>query len=146
MSAYYEIVFSLFIRDNTGDEELDALRWHLGLSEQRPEECAIGTGYPLLRPHDGSALPGGDVVAFQRQRVYGGGRTHAWGLYTRLYWLDDTWANHWIEVATWLVSLAASDGYAGYFREETDEQPGLLLLVRDGKPYACRPGEEPFDF
>lgn len=146
MSAYYEVVFSLFIRDDTADEELGALRWHLGLSEQRPRECTIDTEYPLLRPHDDSRLPGGDVVAFQRQRVYSGRREYAWGLHTRLYWLDDVWADHWIEVATWLASLADGDGYAGHFREETDEQPGLLFLVRDGTPYACRPGEEPFDF
>ncbi|MFJ4152764.1 hypothetical protein ACIP10_35045 [Streptomyces galbus] len=44
MSLHFEVVFTCFLRDNTPDTVLDALRWHLGMAPERPsglnaDEC-----------------------------------------------------------------------------------------------------------
>ena len=67
---------------------------------------------------------------------------HAWGLYTRQMWLDDQWTEGWWQVVQWLAPHADNDGYAGFFREENEEQP-TLLLIRGGKPYVCESGKQP---
>jgi hypothetical protein len=130
MSSHYEMVFSLFLRDDTPGDVLDELRWHLGLSEQRPTISALHTDYPLMRPGD-SYLPGGDVTVLQRQYRYDempGVKHYAWGLYARLFWLDDHWAQASWQIANWLAPYVEEDGYAGFFREETDERPTLLVI------------------
>jgi hypothetical protein len=147
VSSHYEVVFSLFLRDDTPSVVLDELRWHLGLLTQRPEVCAIEDDWPQLRPNERTYLPGGEVALLQRQYRYSraGVEHHAWGLYTRQFWLDDHWAAAWWRAAAWLAPHADGDGYAGFFREEGDERP-TLLLIRGGEPYLCGFGEEPRAF
>lgn len=146
MSFHYEVTFSLFLRDDTPVEVLDELRWHLGQSSERPEICVVDYDGPVLLPAESSPLAGGEVATLQRQyRFTQNGAEHfSWGVHARLYWLDDHWAEVWWQVATWLAPYA-DDGYAGFFREENDEQP-TLLLMRSGEPYFCKVGGEPQPF
>jgi hypothetical protein len=99
---------------------------------------------PQLMPTPDSSLPGGDAVRLWRQyRFTQRGVDHfAWGVYIRLMWGDDTWANHWLPVAVWLAPHAERDGYAGFFRMESEEEPTLLLLRR-GVAYLCEFGRQP---
>ena len=147
MSLHYEVVFSLFLRDDTPSGVLDELRWQLGLSTQKPDACAIDYEWPQMRPNEPSYLPGGEVAMLRRQYRYSrsGVEHHAWGLYVREFWLDDHWVAAWLRVAAWLAPYADGDGYAGFFREEQDEQPSLLF-VRGGQPYVCGFGQKPQAF
>jgi hypothetical protein len=147
MSQHYEVVFSMFLRDDTPAGVLDELRWHLGLSAQRPDSCVIAYDVPQMCPAGGNLLPGGEAARLRRQLRYSraGAAHYAWGLYARLLWPDGQWAEIWQRVAVWLSAHAAQDGYAGFFREEHDERP-TLLLVRGGEPYLCEHGGQPRAF
>src|SRR5690242_4942006 len=123
MSGHFEIVFSVFLRDDTPAAVLDELRWQLGLARERPGQLVIDYDEPQLRPAASSYLPGGETANLERQYRYTAptGEHYAWGLHVRLFWLDDTWAEVWLQVAEWLAPWAEDDGYAGFFREEADE-------------------------
>ncbi|WP_199444520.1 hypothetical protein [Umezawaea beigongshangensis] len=146
MSQHYEIVFSLFLRDDTPGDVLDELRWHLGADQPAPRAPVVPGG-PHLRPDPGSFLPGGDSASLRRQYRFTRGDQdwHAWGLSARVLWSDDTWAEVWWQFAQWLAPFADEDGYAGFFREETDENP-TLLLVRRGEPLLGTFSEDPQPF
>lgn len=69
MSDHYEVVFSCFLRDDTPESVMAALRWHLGMDAEFPENLDDDEGqlYPLLGPDNhNSSLPGGDVVSLRR--------------------------------------------------------------------------------
>ncbi|MGW1186061.1 hypothetical protein ACWD7Y_14995 [Streptomyces drozdowiczii] len=124
MSLHYEVVFTCFLRDDTPIAVLDALRWHLGLTEQPPqgygeEEYA----YPLLAPDPHSRLPGGDFASLRRQG-------EGWGLYSRNYWLDDD-MGELVTVLDLLAPHIARPGFGGHFREEDELRP-THLTFRDG--------------
>jgi hypothetical protein len=147
VSVSYEVVFSLFLRDDTPGEVLAELRWHLGLAADRPGPWALGYETPVLRPGESSRLAGGESAALSRQYrtdAAGAGRP-AWGLHVRVFWPDDQWAELWWQVAAWLSRYAASDGYAGFYREADGAEP-TLLLVRGGLPYLCEFGGQPRAF
>jgi hypothetical protein len=133
VSAHYEVVFSVFLRDDTPADVLAELRWHLGLSPERPPRLAIDRELPLLAPGSPSRLPGGEGASLDRRHRYPSSAVehYAWSLYARLYWLDDLWAHYWGRVAELLAPWADEDGYAGFFREEFD-QTRTFLLFRDG--------------
>ncbi|MGX1542965.1 hypothetical protein [Streptomyces adustus] len=62
MSDHFEAVFSCFLRDDTPASVLLALRWHLGLDDEEPEDLdPENSPYPLLVPNNNSRLPGGNV-------------------------------------------------------------------------------------
>jgi hypothetical protein len=147
MSAHYEIVFSLFLRDDTPDEVLAELRWQLGLAAGRPELWALGYQTPVLAPGEPSRLPGGESAALSRQYLstLAGVDRYAWGLHVRVLWLDDVWGEVWWQVATWLSRYAAGDGYAGFYRESDAHEP-TLFVVREGQPYLCEFGGQPRAF
>jgi hypothetical protein len=147
MSNHYEVVFSMFLRDSAPAEVLDELRWHLGLAAQRPDSCVISHEEPQMCPAGSNVLPGGEAARLRRQQRYrrAGAPHYAWGLYARLLWPGDQWAGLWGRVALWLSAHAEDDGYAGFFREEHDERP-TLLLIRGGRPYLCEPGGQPHAF
>ncbi|MYZ36125.1 MULTISPECIES: hypothetical protein [unclassified Streptomyces] len=120
MSSHYEVVLSCLLRDDTPDSVLAALRWHLGMDTEEPEdldfeECPS----PLLEPNPNSRLPGGDFVSLRRQ-VQGfsdAGEVHAWELFARTYWVDD----HMLYLTTLLDLIApyvAVSGYGGHHRDE----------------------------
>jgi hypothetical protein len=144
VSQHLEIVFSSFLRDDTPTSVLDELRWHLGLSPVRPVACTIDYADPQLLPNPNTFLPGGEAATLQRQlRSWQRGVAYyAWGLHARLGWLDDQWANLWLQVAVWLAPHADQDGYAGFFREESADAPSLLL-VRGGRAYLHESGGQP---
>ena len=118
MSQHYEVVFSMFLRDDTPQEILDELRWRLGESSERPAACALSFRDRLLIPGADYSdiflfLPGTEVtsplrlqdrgtvirwVAGQEQRE----QRYAWGLHVRLVWRDDQWADVWLRIAIWL--------------------------------------------
>ncbi len=136
MSQHFEIVFSVFLRDDTPADVLAELQWHLGLSTEQPEHLAIDYGEPLLRPSAPSYLPGGESVKLERQHRYTSpsGEHYAWGLYARLFWLDDQWADVWWQVAEWLAPWVEDEGYAGSYREEYEDTP-VILLIRNGEAH-----------
>ncbi|WP_405896287.1 hypothetical protein OG242_00955 [Streptomyces sp. NBC_00727] len=124
MSLHYEVVFTCFLREDTPAPVLDALRWHLGMTEVPPrghgeEEYA----YPLLSPDPHSRLPGGDFASLRLQ-------DEGWGLYSRNYWLDDD-MGELVTVLDLLAPHIASPGFGGYFREEYESRPALFTF-RDG--------------
>ncbi|WP_394615259.1 hypothetical protein JNUCC0626_36465 [Lentzea sp. JNUCC 0626] len=130
MSLHFEVVYSFFLRDDTPPETLDELRYHLGLSEIRPPNLVVDYDHPVLEPVAESYLPGGEHVALRRQSRGRNrdGEIYAWGLYARLYWVDDQWAEVWWQVAQWLAPYAADDGYGGFYREEQDERPTPFMV------------------
>ncbi|GIH13079.1 hypothetical protein [Rugosimonospora africana] len=88
MSGHFEVVFSVFLRDDTPAEVLAELRWHLGLSPERSPRLTIDDDEPLLSPGTPSYLPGGETATLNRQYRYtsSGGDHYAWGLHARVYW------------------------------------------------------------
>lgn len=133
VSLHYEVVFTCFLRDDTPDTVLAALRWHLGLAPERPAELdAEEHSYPLLSPDPDSRLPGGDFVSLRRQSrgFTPGGELHAWGLFSRNLWLDDMMGDLYT-VLDLLAPHVEEPGYSGYFREEFDTEP-TVFTFRDG--------------
>lgn len=133
VSLHYEVVFTCFLRDDTPDSVLAALRWHLGLALERPAELdAEEHSYPLLSPDPDSRLPGGDFVSLRRQSrgFTHGGELHAWGLFSRNLWLDDMMGDL-CTVLDLLAPHVEEPGYSGYFREEFDTEP-IVFTFRDG--------------
>ncbi|MCG8921546.1 hypothetical protein [Lentzea sp. CC55] len=130
MSFHYEVVFSLFLRENTPAEVLDELRYHLGLAPEPPRNPVLDYDFPVLRPNPDSYLPGGEHAALREQlRGFNDeGDLHAWGLHARLFWLDDQWAEVWWQVVQWLAPHVEDNGYAGFVREEADERPAVLTF------------------
>ncbi|MEU3459587.1 hypothetical protein ABZ721_06465 [Streptomyces sp. NPDC006733] len=125
MSYHYEVVLTCFLRADTPDTVLAALRWHLGLDQERPAGLDEDLHpYQLLAPDPDSRLPGGDFAALSAE-----GGLHAWGLFSRNHWLDDDLG----ELATIQDLLAPhveDPGYGGYFREEHDAEPTVLTFRR----------------
>lgn len=119
MSVYYEVVFACFLRDETPEESLDALRWHLGQLADRPASLMPEDDPDrLLCPNPASRLPGGDIASLSRQlrRTADGQEVHAWGLFSRTLCPDENLS----ELATIMALLAANvadDGYGGYYRD-----------------------------
>jgi hypothetical protein len=82
MSDHYEVVFACFLRDDTPDDVLDALRWHLGLLADRPASLDPDEhDEQRLLPDPDTRLPGREFVELRRQeRGYLGGETiYEWG-------------------------------------------------------------------
>jgi hypothetical protein len=136
MSDHYEIVISCFLDDNTPEDVLDTLRWHLGLIEQRPAQLDEDAApYPFLNPdHDSPRLPGGEIARLQRQTrgFTAAGDLHAWGIYARTYYLDDDLG----EVFTVLDLLAphvSNQGYGGHIRDVNCDD--LSVITFDGDAY-----------
>jgi hypothetical protein len=125
MGVHYEVVFTSFLYDDTPQETLDALRWHLGLLADRPPGLGADE-HPdrLLCPDSASNLPGGDVASLQRQHreaADDGPPTQAWGLFSRTRWPEDVMPR----IATIMELLAgqvADGGYGGYYRDETSAE------------------------
>jgi hypothetical protein len=120
MSTHYEVVIACFLRADSNEETLDALRWHLGLLAERPATLPAAD-HPdrLLCPDPASTLPGGDVAALQPQRFTprGGGEQDAWGLYSRTRWPEEAMPAL-AAVMELLAGQVTGGGYGGYFREE----------------------------
>lgn len=136
VSDHYEIVISCFLRADTPERVLSELRWHLGLTEQRPAHLSEETApYPLLYPDPDGRLPGGDVAQLRLHRsiTTADGR-HEWGLYVRTCYLDDAMGD--VSIALDLVAPYVSGingSYGGSIREVlNDDMPSIITFVGGG--------------
>ncbi|MFC9295776.1 hypothetical protein ACFTWH_10790 [Streptomyces sp. NPDC057011] len=128
MSLHYEVVFACFLRDETPEPVLAALRWHIGAAAERPPHLAADEHpYRLLVPDPDSYLPGGDLASLQHQSR---GNWNAWGLFTRNFWLDDG-IGELVTILDLLAPYVEESGYGGYMREEYDSKPSIFTF-RDG--------------
>ncbi|WP_121188086.1 hypothetical protein [Nocardiopsis sp. Huas11] len=132
MSVHFEVVLSCFLRGDTPPAVLAVLRWHLGLSDERPEGLDPAEHpSPLLGTDPESLLPGGDVASL-RHRPHGFedfGPRGVWGLYFRAWWIDDAMGG--LGTVLDLLAPHAEDGYGGSFRAEDEVRP-TVLVFRDG--------------
>jgi hypothetical protein len=134
MSMHYEVVFSCFLRDDTPEEVIDALRWHLGLAAEWPASLAADEpAERLLRSDQASNLPGGDIASLRRQAVPGAAESdvYAWGLFSRNLWLDDAMGSM-TAIMELLAPHAAESGYGGYFREESATEATAFEFAASG--------------
>jgi|SRR5215469_4486740 len=133
VSLCYEVVFACFLRADTPEEALDALRWHLGLLGSRPASLDDEAHSDrLLCPDPASSLPGRDVASLQPQpiTVADTGEAPEWGLYSRKLWSEDSME----QMATIMELLAphiAAGGYGGYFREEHASEATAFTFAVD---------------
>ncbi|MBC9712968.1 hypothetical protein H9Y04_10345 [Streptomyces sp. TRM66268-LWL] len=135
MSDHCEVVFSCFLRDDTPESVLAALRWHLGLAPERPAHLdPEWHPYPLLEPDPDSWLPGGDTASLRRQSTgfTAEGERYAWGLFSRNHWLDDD-LGYLVTVLELLAPHVEpdEDGFGGWFRY-THEAEQTPFVFRDG--------------
>lgn len=121
MSDHYEVVFSCFLSDDTPASVLRALRWHMGVEDERPEDLdAEDHPYPSLLPGS-SPLPGGDTLSLRRtvQEFTESGEGYAWELFARLYWVDDL-TLHLDALLKLIAPHVVYQGYGGHIRDEYD--------------------------
>ncbi|MEU9085990.1 hypothetical protein [Streptomyces sp. NPDC048357] len=141
MSLHYEVVFACFLRDDTPDTVLAALRWHLGLAAEWPAELDPDEeAYPVLSPDPDSRLPGGDRASLRRQSrgfSAAGEERHAWGLFSRNLWLDDMIGDVYT-VMDLIAPHVAEPGYCGHLREEFAAEP-TVFTFRDGEFEPLKP-------
>lgn len=135
MSDHYEVVFSCFLRD-TPESVMTALRWHLGMDAEFPENLDDDEGqlYPLLGPDNhNSCLPGGDVVSMRRtvQELTQSGERYEWELFARKDWLDDS-MSYLRDLLDLLAPHAARPGYGNHFRNVCGTAM-TLFTFRDGR-------------
>jgi hypothetical protein len=123
MSDHYEVVFSCFLRDDTPARVLAALRWHMGMDDEGPDDLDPDDHpYPLLLSGQGR-LPGGDIVSLRRtvQEFTASGKRHEWELFVRIYWVDDL--TLYLDALLELIAPhVARAGYGGYIRDEFDTE------------------------
>lgn len=120
VSSRYEVVFACFLRRDTPDEILDALRWHLGqLPGQPPAPDGGEPASRLLSPDPDSVLPGGDVASLQLQHLgsTSGQDDPVWGLFSRTLWPEDA-MTELTAIMELVAPHVAEDGYGGFYREE----------------------------
>lgn len=119
MSDHYEVVFSCFLRDDTPAPVLAALRWHMGMDDECPDDLdSDDHPYPLLLPGN-SRLPGGDAVCLRRtvQEFTASGERYEWELFARHYWVDDL-TLHLEALLELIAPHVARRGYGGHIRDE----------------------------
>ena len=131
MSSHYEVIYSLFLKDDTPDHILAELRWHLGLSPEKPSNLIIDYETPQLAVQTESYLPGDEIAVLKHQNRTSHSR--AWGLHCRAFWKDDGWAELWWQFAELLAAWADNDGYIGSWREADHDETPTALVSRGGK-------------
>ena len=125
MSDHYEVVFACFLHEDTPQSVLDALRWHLGLSRERPDHLDPDVHFDQRLASDpDSPLAGGDIAELRLQ-------DEGWGLSSRNYWLDDD-----IGGVFGLIELIAPHvavrGYGGFLREVGEAVPTVFAFADGG--------------
>jgi hypothetical protein len=134
VSDHYEIVVSCYLDDGTPEHVLEALRWHLGLVEQRPELLdEESSPYPLWVPDPDSSLPGGEVARLQRQKrgFTSAGEIYGWGLYARTFCLDDALGEA-LAILELVAPHVSDGGYGGHMREEFDMEEVSVFVFKNG--------------
>ncbi len=123
MSDHYELVFSSFLRDDTPASVLAALRWHMGMDDEDPEDLDRDDHpYPLLLRGQ-SPLPGGDNVSLRRSvpESTSSGTPYGWELFVRIYWVDDL-TLHLDALLQLIAPHVVRRGYGGYIRDVHDTE------------------------
>jgi len=118
VSEHFEVVFSCFLRDDIPAPVLAALRWHMGVDDDRPDALDPDDHpYPLLSPDDNSRLPGGDFVSLRRtaQEFTTSGKRYEWELFSREDWVDDL-TLHLDAFLELIAPHVADSGYGGHIR------------------------------
>ena len=127
MSERYEVVLSCYLRDDTPEWVVAALRWHLGMDAEVPEGLDDDDEYlyPLLVPDDyaNRRMPGGDVVSLRRevQEFTRSGKRYEWELFARNGWIDDSML-YLRSLLDLIAPHIAQPGYGGYFRHISDTE------------------------
>ncbi|WP_327001954.1 hypothetical protein OHA72_43560 [Dactylosporangium sp. NBC_01737] len=146
MSLHYEWTLSLRLRPDAPAAFLDEVRYHLGLTDQPPADPSLDADWPCLAvdPAD-DRLPGGGAGSLIEQHPYLN-RPACFGLYVRLYMLDDAMYDLVQIVPRWLARWSLTQGWIGVAREELALNPWLNFYVQDGHAYAAEPGGTPKPF
>ncbi|WNI25103.1 hypothetical protein [Streptomyces sp. ITFR-16] len=139
MSDRYEIVLSCFLRGDLPESALAALRWHLGLAADCPEELDEEEHpWPLFPVSSHSRLPGGDVAILREAEMADGLDRPLWELFARNYGVDDN-----LLMLDALLALVAPHvavpGYGGHLRHEFGTEP-TAFVFRDGGHALVPPG------
>lgn len=136
MSNRYEVVFSCYLRDDTPERVMAALRWHLGMDTEIPDGLDDHDGqlYPLLLPDNyaNRRFPGGDVVSLHRevQEFTCDGELHEWELFARSHWVDDSML-YLRSLLDLIAPHIAQSGYGGHFRDIGDTEV-TVFAFHDG--------------
>ncbi|MEV4510340.1 hypothetical protein AB0K00_15400 [Dactylosporangium sp. NPDC049525] len=140
MSLHYEWMLSLRLRPDTPATFLDEVRYHLGLTDQRPEHPELDVDWPCLvtNPAD-DRLPGGGAGSLIAQRPYLN-RPGSFGLHLRMYVVDDAMYHLMQTVPRWLARRSLTQGWIGFAREELALDTWLNFYVQDGYAYIGEPG------
>jgi hypothetical protein len=142
MSLHYEWTLSLRLRPDVPDAFLEELRYHLGLSDVVPQSPTLDHDYPVLAANgDGDELAGGPITRLVRQQP--SSRTAVWGVYVRVFVLDDAMYELIQDVPSWLARWSLTEGWIGFAREELNLNPWLNFYASQGHAYAAGPGEQP---
>ncbi|MGX1546736.1 hypothetical protein [Streptomyces adustus] len=136
MSTHFEVVFSCYVRDDTPEWVMAALRWHLGMDADFPEGLDDQDGQldPLMVPdsYTNRHIPGGDAVSLRRevQGFTNHGELYEWELFARNHWIDD-YMLYLRDLLDLLAPHVARPGYGGRFRDICDSEV-TVFDFRDG--------------
>jgi hypothetical protein len=139
VSLHYEWVLSLRLRPDVPKPFIDELRFHLGISDHRPEATTLDYDWPCLLPDNNDAVPGGGIQTLVIQQPYLD-RPESLGLFVRTFVLDDGMYELIQTVPAWLAPWSLTQGWIGYAREELSLQPWLNFYTANGYAYAAEPG------
>lgn len=139
MSNHYEWILSLRLKPETPDSFLAELRYHLGLSDEKPETPELDCDYPCLVPDD--SLAGGGFRSLVLQTPYLD-RPSGWGLFLRTEVLDDGMYELVQIVPPWLARWSLTQGFIGWARERLSLHPWMNFYVQEGHAYWGAPGKE----
>jgi hypothetical protein len=137
---HYEWTLSLRLRPDAPEPFLAELRFHLGLTDQPPEEPELEYEFPCLVADSEDALPGGGVRSLVAQQPYLN-RRGSLGLFVRTFILDDGMYELIQVVPAWLARWSLTQGWIGHAREELDLHTWLNFYVQNGHAYAAEPGK-----
>jgi hypothetical protein len=142
MSLHFEWTLSLRLRPDVPAQFVDELRYHLGLSGREPEApTLVCSGPALVTAGDGDELAGGPVARLVRQQPGSGPAT--WGVFARVFVLDDAMYELVQIVPPWLARWSLTEGWIGFAREELNLNFWLSFYAAGGHAYAAAPGEGP---
>lgn len=133
MSFHYEVVVSIYLREEIAESVVPEVRWHCGLGPP-PEDLMFSDAH-VFGAEDVSYVPGGDVTRLAQDTGTSWGPM--WGLFVRRFMLDDGFYELLSPICQLLAAVAV-DGFAGFWREEADFLP-TILVVRGGHTYFAEP-------
>jgi hypothetical protein len=140
VSLHYEWTLALRLRPDAPESFLAELRFHLGLTDQLPDDPVLEYDWPCLVADSDDALPGGGIRSLVVQQPYLD-RPGSLGLFVRTFVLDDGMYELMQTVPTWLAPWSLTQGWIGDAREKLGLHPWLYFYVQNGHAYAAEPGK-----